>query len=61
MNLLEKIKATLSTVDARKASDDYSIAVKAFVDDMQREKAIICMENFSVNMKLQMKKKKHAH
>jgi len=61
VNLLEKIKATLSTVDARKASDDYSIAVKAFVDDMQREKAIICMENFSVNMKLQMKKKKHAH
>ena len=56
MNWLEKIKDTISTKDARKAANDHKIAVKEFMDEMQRERAIICTETFCTIMKRQMKK-----
>lgn len=56
MNLLEEIRHTLSTKAARKAADDHKNAIKDFIEEMQRERAIISSDNFCLKMQKQMKK-----
>jgi hypothetical protein len=56
VNLLEEIRLTLSTKAARKAANDHKNAVNDFLEEMKRERAIICSDKFCLKMKRQMTK-----
>ena len=56
MNWLEKIRKTVSLDDARQAANDHKEAVKSFIFEIKKERAIIHSTSFSDEMKKQMEK-----
>lgn len=55
MNLLEKIKKTLSLEDAKKAAIDHKEAVSMFLLDMKEERILL---TFNQDMEKQINKRK---
>ena len=55
MNLLERIKKTISIEDAKKAANDHKEAVAMFLLDMQEERVLLA---FNESMGKQIKKRR---